>query len=117
MRLLTIMFVCLFVFSMIVHAEDVCRTDGHPNGRWVLEHQKEHYSSGRVGKVERIIDNLRLLAFIEGALEARAQYDSNPLYDDATLGDVKDMLVRYYRNNPMQRHRPAVDVILRKCAD
>lgn len=84
--------------------------EGRQNGRIVAENMIEK-TKGDMGVVA-------VRAYVFGAMDAIGTLEPQfflQTYPNATKDDILEAVKLYYQNNPTQRHRAIVDVILSGC--
>ena len=108
--------ICLFALAGFGsgHAENEVSgffdEQGSPNGHFIIAAmvEKKGEEAGDYGAI----------LYISGVLDAMTVYRPNlwpELYPDLSKEEIAEHLKSYYQNNPSQRHRRVVDVILSGC--
>jgi hypothetical protein len=105
--------ICLLMLAGLGHgyAEDEASglfdKQGSPNGNFIVAamDQKQGGDAGDYGAT----------LYISGVIDAMSVFHSNlwpELYPNLSKGEIAGLVKSYYLNNPSQRHRRVVDVIL-----
>ena len=83
---------------------------GSPNGDFIIKAMdvKEGGEAGAYGAI----------LYLSGVVDAMTVFNPGlwpELYPELSKNEIAELVKSYYQNNPSQRHRRVVDVILRGC--
>ena len=99
-----------FVNGYAADSETYSDYQGKINGRLIIENMVEK-NQGDIG-------NLAARTYMFGVMDAIGTLDGKffaQTYPNSTKADIVEAVKLYYQNNPTQRHRAVVDVILSDC--
>ncbi|MCX5715442.1 MAG: hypothetical protein NTV07_00975 [Candidatus Omnitrophica bacterium] len=106
--------VFILVASYVYCEEENPRiTNGYYNGRYVMRIYEETNKT-RSQTIELMVNDY-ILGLIDGMRSGGPNNKASELYPNCTNGDVIDAVKLYYKNNPTQRNRPVVDVLMSGC--